>query len=1142
MKNLVVSHGNIKLSYQFLRKMKLTIFLLLTSVLSCISAETYSQITKLNVVENNSTLLSVLRTIENQSEFNFFYNEKVDIDRSVSVDMTDKTVYEILDKVLANSTVKYKVIGRQIALYDKNEMEPFLPEVDQERNISGKVTDKSGAPLPGVSIFVKGTTTGTTTDINGNFSLVLPSDAKILTFSFVGMEPQEISIGTLTQINVTMAESAIGLEEVVVVGYGTQKKTSVTGALTTMKSEDVKNIVVPNLSNALAGRMSGVFVNQSSGAPGYAATIRVRAINTWKSTGLDPLYVIDGIISDKRMFDALDYSMVDNITVLKDAASGAIYGARAANGVILVTTKTGAEGKFQLNYNYSYSFDKPTKLPAFVGMKDEVRLNNYVRESRGMTPLYDAEEVAYFNDHDPGLAWYTLGYSDPVLQKHSLTATGGTEKVKYFLGGSYFDQTAFIKNADYNKYNFRSNLAVNFTKNLTGIFNVSYSQGTKKRFVMAEDLIGFDVNPDFGNLWARLLSYLPYIPPKTSDGKFINPGWIGNPLAWIEEGGTNTRTERNIDLLMGLTYKVSLVDGLSVSGKFSPNYEGTTMKQYELKTTLYNVVKKGSNSRIFTDSVIGTIKSPYPTQERLAKIQEATSSYQLNFSASYVKKFGKHNVDAILVYEQSEGNYDYFYGVREGFPLLQNNQFWATSSSRTNSYVDGTEREYGRASYIGRMSYNYDEKYFVNVTTRRDGSMLFAPGLRWGTFPSFSAGWVASKEDFFNVKFIDFLKLRGSWGLAGNDAVGGWKWSESFSVVNGDYLFGTTAQPRVMYDGIVNKELTWEKTSELNIGLDSRLFKGFLFNAEYYYRHNYDILDTRIASSPVSFGGSLPPVNYGIVDAHGYELELGYISNLGEVAYGVKGNFAYATNKVVLQDVAQNAQSVDNPNGRSTDYVRMLVSTGIIRTQAELDAIPASYTIYGLKPLLGSLNYEDVSGVAGVPDGKIDDYDRQILKGKHFVNPYTFGLNLNANWKGFGVDVFLQGVTGISKLNNSLAQDMRESAEGQARFAAFWLDSWSPDNIHAAYPKPVLWGETIDYIPSTFWLKNGSFLRLGYVNLTYTLPKSICEKIRISDVTFILLGTNLFTLTGYDYNDPNVGGMHSYPTMKSFTMGANVTF
>jgi TonB-linked SusC/RagA family outer membrane protein len=1098
---------------------------------------------KVSLSVDRASISQVLQEIENKTDFVFAYTKSVlNSDTHFTLAYNDMSLRTILEELSSKGRFQFKRINNTISVAHFPKASKKEPPIITLFTVTGKVTDEANLPLPGVNVLLKGTTNGTATDADGAYSLSVPDDDSngTLVFSFIGYVSVEVAIGGRTNIDVPLVQDVTTLNEVVVVGYGTQERVNVTGAISTIKSEDVTNIPVANLSNGLAGRLSGVFVHQASGAPGYAASIRVRSVNTWKSTGNDPLYVIDGVIADKQSFDAMDYAEVDNITILKDAASGAIYGARAANGVILVTTRSGKAGDLKLTYNYSYSFDTPSKIPEYVGSADMVRLMNHTRTRKGLAPVYDAEEVAYFNENDPGKAWYDLAYRNPVLQRHVITASGGSEKMKYFISGTAFDQSAFVRNADYKKYTFRSNLDVNLTKNLKGIFRVSYHNGVNERFAAQEDLAsGFETQNEFGYTWGRLLYYLADVPPKTADGHFINPGWIGNMLAMIEEGGTFKRNERNIDLQMELNYKVPFMEGLSLSGKFSPSYKGHNIKLYELKTTLYDVVREGTNGKIYTNEIIGPMKSAYPNKERLVKQQRIENNYQLNFAASYVKEFGKHNLDALFVYEQSEGTFDDFYGVREGFPLLQKDQFWATGSSRADSYVGGIEREVGRASYIGRISYNYDDKYLLNVTTRRDGSMLFAPDYRWGVFPSASAGWLISEEGFFNSTFIDFLKLRASWGLAGNDAVGGWKWSESFAVA-GDYLFGTTPQPRVGYNGITNKKLTWEKTSEVNLGLDVRFWENFMFAAEYYRRNNYDILDSRIASLPVSFGGSMPPENYGKVSPRGWELELGYNNSIRNVQFDVKGTFSYATNEVKLRDVAENTRAVDDPNGRPTDYIRMLVATDIIRTQQELDALPAGYLIYGLTPQLGMLNFQDVSGVEdGIPDGKIDDYDRQVLEGKHYLPPYTFGLNLNARWKGFGAGVFLQGVTGVSKLYNDGYG--RRFFDG-ARPPVAWLDSWTPENPNASMPQAVSWDDTRDHLESTFWLKSGNYLRLQYVNLTYSLPKPVLQKLSISDVTFILSGTNLLTLSSFDYYDPTATEMRSYPTMKSYTMGVNVTF
>ncbi|HRQ52104.1 MAG TPA: TonB-dependent receptor plug domain-containing protein, partial [Agriterribacter sp.] len=392
--------------------MKITVLLLVIPFLHA-TAEGYSQ-ERFSLNLDQVEAAKVFANIQKTSAYRFFYLQN-DIKKigKINIHVTDATIPEIMQKVLGN-TLAYKILNNYMVV-----ISPSQADLVSQIDVRGRVTDEAGEPLQGTSVKVKGQSVGVTTEADGSFSIAVDAKA-VLEISMVGYETIEIPVNGRNQLdNIVLKIAASGLDEVIVVGYGTQKKASVTGAIATMKADEVKDIPVPNLSSALAGRLSGVYVNQSSGAPGYAPAIRVRSVNTWKSTGNDPLYVIDGIISDKRLFDAMDYNEVENITVLKDAASGAIYGARAANGVILVTTKKGASGKFQLNYSYSYSFDNPSKIPQYVGAKDMVRLNNEARTYRGLPPMYDDEEVAFFNENDPAKAWYTLAYRDPTLQRHS---------------------------------------------------------------------------------------------------------------------------------------------------------------------------------------------------------------------------------------------------------------------------------------------------------------------------------------------------------------------------------------------------------------------------------------------------------------------------------------------------------------------------------------------------------------------------------------------------------------------------------------------------------------------------------------------------------------------------------------------------
>lgn len=1127
----------------FLRIMRTTFVLFFICLFCALADPVYTQNARVTIHESNVTLKEVLSEIERQTDYLFIYSNEVNTDTKVSISARQKAVSEVLEQILSKKNMNYSMEGNHIILSIRknNKMDHALimdvNQQPQKKKISGTVIDENGMPIIGANIVEAGTTNGAVTDVDGKFLLSVEDNA-VIHISYIGYLEQSVRTSTKSKIDVILREDTRALDELVVVGYGVQKKTAITGAISTVNTEDLVNIPVSNTSNVLSGRLAGVFVNNASGAPGYAADIRIRSVNTWKGANA-PLYVIDGVIADKGSFDALDISEIENITVLKDAASGAIYGARAANGVLLVTTRTGKTGKLKLEYNYSYSFEQPSKVPEYMSSADVIKYHNIAYKHVGNPPFADEEEVDYYTNKNEYIdEWYQMAYSEPILQKHSLSATGGNDLVKYFVGTAYFDQKAFIKTSTYKKFNIRTNLDITFTEDLSGTFKMFFNEGVNKRFSFQEDMWStFDTDPFFGSLWARLLYYMPFDRPKTSDGHFTHV-WVGNPLAFIESGGYNRVVDNNVDYLIGLDYKVPFIEGLTLTSKYSRNITGKTNIQYDIKPTVYEVKKLGSHGLIPTDEIIRATKTSYPSKEGLGQRNATARSYQFNMGCNYSKKISDHHVELLFNYEQSEGEDNNFYGVRENFPLLQRDQFWATSESRTDSYLGGGNYEYGRASYIARLAYNYTNTYFLTATVRRDGSMLFAPGYRWGNFPSISAGWIVSNENFFKNNLFDFFKLRATWGIAGNDAVGGWKWKESFKS-NGTAYIGEASLPRVTYSGIVNANLTWEKSREINLGIDTRFLKRFLFNAEYYSRRNYDILDSRIVSLPTEFGGSMPPVNYGIVDALGVEFELGYIGNIDNFSYEIKGNLSYATNKIIEKDIPQNVRDVDNPIGRSTDYVALLVCRGIMRTPDDIDILPDGFTMYGKRPTLGALRFVDISGPENEPDGKIDDYDRQVLNGKHWLPPYSYGLSLTGNWKKLTVDLFFQGILGGVKLyDDGYGRRFME----WARPPQFWTDSWSPENPDAKYPAPVPLDYTIDHYPSTFWLCSSNYLRLQHLTLSYFLPQSWVQKIRLQNLRFMLTGSNLFTISPFKYYDPAIENMNRYPTMKTYTLGINVVF
>ncbi len=994
----------------------------------------------------------------------------------------------------------------------------------QERTVTGTVVDENGDPVPGATVKVKGTSIGTITELDGKFSITVPDDDAILVISYVGMGTQEIAVGGRSVVNVSMATQAVGVDDVIVVGYGTQKKATLIGAVTTVDAEQIETIPTSNLSNILAGRLSGVHIQQTTGTPGIPSNIRVRSAASWNRSV--PLYVIDGVVRDVDAFNALDPNEVDQISVLKDAASAAIYGARSANGVILVTTKKGKSGKAKISYSGAYSQDKPVQVPEMVSPYEAAVFNKSIGHA------WSDEELEHMKTLEPN-AWYDAAYQDPVRMRHALNITGGSDKINYFIGGSYFDERGFLPNLNYDKYNIRGNLNAAITDDLSVELNLSNSYGDRQRFNFTYDWGSADLN----NLWGKLLYFFADVPPYI-DGKPNDPGWLGNMVERMKNGGYWNSTAQNIDALFTAKYDIPFVDGLSVKGTYSKNIVNDKWKIFDKKQLLYVFKRTGANGRIYTNEVVGTKMSGDPGRERLATQFQNTDSYQGNVQLDYNRVFNdRHDVSAALVYEVSEGQNEWFYARRYDFPIITKDQFFATSDDSKDSFVTGNAGEVGRSSYIGRINYSLDDKYLFQASVRRDGSMLFAPGKRWGWFPAAGAGWLISEESFFNSSKVDFLKLRASVGLTGSDAVGGWQWLEKYNPASGFY-FGNGNTKGVSYGGVTNKDLTWEKTLAYNVGVDSRLFKDFSVTAEYWFRNTYDILGRRILSLPSTLGANLPAENYGEVHSNGFELELGYDKYLAEdFNLFAKANLGYATNKVITRDVAENTLDVDNPIGRPLGYLRTYVVKDILRTQADLDALPAGYRIFGYTPQLGMFNYEDVSGVDGVPDGKIDGYDRQVVKGNSSP-PFTYGLNFGGDWKGFSLDALIQGVAGVKKMYSDGYG--RRYTDGQRAYA-FWRDSWSPENPNAEFPKIVRWNGSPAHVGSSFWLRNSSFARLKYLNLGYKLPTDLSGKVGLSNLQLTLSGTNLLTLTKYKFHDPEIGSAMSYPNTKTFTIGLNAT-
>lgn len=1097
----------------------------------------FGQTTKDNNITlktQNESLSTVLNKISALTEYKFFYDqETVDKAPRVSVDAKNNTIQFLLDQITAQTRLYFHKTDNTIsvsktppAVQPPQETGTMVPT----KTVTGNITDEKGEPIIGANVIEKGTPgNGTVTDVNGNFSLRIALDA-ILQVSYLGYHPQEIPTKGKSNFNIVLQEDTKDLDEIVVVGYAKMKKKDLTGSVATIKAEDLPSISVSKLSNILAGRLSGVYVTQNTGVPGVASRIRIRSRSSWNTS--EPLFVIDGIIRGKEAFDMLDMNEVNDITVLKDAASAAIYGARSANGVILVSTKSGQEGKPTIMINSNYSIESPTTKPEFLSAHESMLINNVFWQKQTGQNWFGLDEIKMLDEGKYDYNYLDYLFRNPVSKNISASISGGTNNVRYYFGGSFNNNSGFLPNLNYKKYNIRANTEASITENLTVGLNLSTNYGQNHSF-------NHDYE-DLGDWYGRLETFFFYIPIEI-DGKLVNTKWSSSIASIVSgEDGYMDNQEKGLDALLNLKYNIPFIKGLSFKAVYSFNNVNNFGKRFWKKADVYDFETKGSTGKVYTNNFIGQSKSTSPTREFLENSANKTQSYQYNLQLSYAHQFGEHSIDAMAIYEQSDWGSSSFHLRKYDFPLIVKDQFFATSPNRINSDGHGNENFIGRSSYIGSANYKYKDRYLLSATLRADGSMLFAPGYRWGYFPSVSGAWVISQEPFFNHKFPLFLlfKIRGSLGWTGNDAVGGWQWQEVYYNA-GQQFFGTSNQNFIKSGGIVNKKLTWEKSRAHNVGIDILTTHKLGLTLDYWGRYTYDILGSRIITLPTTFGARMPDENYGIVNSFGFESELSYNFNFGDLKFDTGVKFAYSDTKVKKRDYSPGALEVDIPVGKPLGYTATLVSTGIIRTQEELDALPKGYTINGAKPVLGCLNYEDVSGVEGVPDGKIDHYDRQIIsKYNQATAPFSGGFNINAAWKNIYVNTFFQGIFGFQKL---YSDNWGRNFPLDARLYKFWGDTWSSDNPNAQYPVIYGPGEPRGSIASSFWYKDGSYLRLKNFTVGYELTQKWLQKADIQKIKIYLNGTNLFYLSKFKYYDPEASTIQSYPIMKTWSLGLNLT-
>lgn len=1042
--------------------------------------------------------------------------------------------------------------------------------ISQQQTLTGTVKDSTGTALIGVTVKVEGTQKITSTDSDGAFSIEVNKGESLL-FSYVGFSSKSISYTGQQTMDVILA-SDNQIEEVVIVGYGTQKKTTLTGAVSSVKSSDLTNIAPANLSNTLAGRASGVNVTNTSGLSGASSSIRIRG-----SFG-EPLYVIDGIVRDKDAFDALEAAEVEQMSFLKDAATASIYGSRAGNGVVLVTTKKGTVQKPTFTFQSNYTVATPT-LPLLSDLTtatDELIYQNRVAEFNGTTLPNGEEEFAYFENRSYNV--HDFIWRNPKSHRQSLSVSGGSDKITYYSLLSYRGEQGSYKSLDNAKYNLRSNVSAKISDRISLDLNLSANQQNEDRFFWpfvddddfdVADLYRVTFNwpktyPFYVNEDGSPADHVTDYPVQTPMGSFL--AWnvidqvIGNRYVDTRERAVNPILTLNIDLN-------DVTPGLST--KVSGSYLGKDFmrKRFLTYQTNYTFNQADPDGNRFIPGPPDPNKTNTFTfsqnQPFLSYEVRSLWSYQFNWFLNYDRSFGKHNVQGLLVFEQAE-NGGYVAFAQGEDPLTPIDQFYAYPNDRQFRNANAWEETGARQSYIGRFNYSYADKYIAEFSFRYDGNTLFPESKRWGFFPSVSAAWRLSEESFFQEALPVFneFKLRASYGTTGNDLdvanekIADFAYQRKY-INSGSYIFGDRLYQTIGPAATPNPYLTWATSTSYNIGLDVAAMENRLNGTlDVFLREETDILGSRLVTLPDNYGQALAPENYAARSWRGGEITVQWNDHFagGEVQYGIMANLGYAKDRWDIYDESPafgpgGNRHFESRIGKPEERIIGLKALGIVRTQEQLDELLAKgFKQYGRDPYLGGLYFEDVrgDGYAPGPDGKIDGNDMQLLS-DNAAPRINYGFGFNLAYANFSLQAHFQGVMSYDRIiSNKEGAGMRQHGGTVRPYYPIWAsdDVWTPDNIDGKYPRPIgqNWYES-GTGSTSIWIRNGAYLRLRSLDLAYSLPQSISDKLKIQQAQLFFNGTNLFVLSDMtEFHDPEQDNYDSYPIMKTFTFGLNVRF
>lgn len=1104
--------------------MKLYLFILVITVMQA-TASVYSQTTRLNLKMENATISEVFDAIEKQSDFFFFYNKgQINDEQRVSINLKNSKINEILTTVFGENTVSYEIIGKNIIVKPVN-LSTHSAGQQQDKKVTGKVTDPTGTPIPGASVVLKGTTTGVTTDIDGNFSLSLPMDAKTLIFSFVGMRSQEVAIGSKNTIGVVLEDESIGIDQVVVIGYGTQKKKDLSGSVASVKADQIKNIPVTTIEQALIGRASGVQVVQGA-APGDGATIRIRGISTTGSN--DPLWIVDGLpIGGAYNINPSD---IETIDILKDASAAAIYGSRAANGVIIVTTKRGKEGKTVVQFDSYYGYQQASKQmdllssPEFATMANEA----YTNSARPLNPLW-ANPASLSTTN-----WQDAIFQKGTLQNYNLSISGGTQKLKAALSLNYNNTEGTIITSKFERYSVRLNTDYEVSKRLRFGSNIQFSRNSSTGVTTNDMSYGFlniavQMHPD-QSVYNSDGSYNVLL--QSTDGLYY-PRQLSNPVASANYVSNKNFGQRFSSAFFG---ELEFIDGL------------------KFKSTIGVNVTNGS-TRNFTPS---RVTNPPDVLNALSSMLYWAMDEGLSYSATntltYAKIMGKHNLTALIGSEAITGN---SYTMSTNAQNTPSNEMAVLDAAATNN-GRGSGYENAFVSYFGRVNYIYDDKYILQFNARADGSYKFDPENRWGYFPSGSIAWRMTKEEFMKpVTFIDDLKLRASYGASGNqNSVSDFAYMSRYASHEIGYSLGINQgkAPAVVLSNMGNPKLKWESQLMSDVGFDASLWnKSVSIVFDYYNKITDGLLVPIPVPSTLGAPGNVLVQNAGKIKNSGLEFALNYNGSMGEFKYGIGANITTVNNEVQSLGAGQpimnninlvggNAINTRTEVGHSIGEYYGYITDGIY--QKTSDILP-SEIINGAMP--GDRKYVDLN-----KDGIIDANDRTFIGSP--IPKFFYGLNFNASYKGFDLSMFLQGQKGNKILNVMKGQlyNIRNfNGAGVGNVSRDLLNSWRGEGTSNSLTRILYDPYWTNFAGSDFYVEDGSFFRCRSIQIGYSLPISLVNRINLSSVRIYANAQNLFTISKYSGFDPEISNSNplstgvdqgQYPVSRSFTLGVNLQF